>query len=135
MPSTKSLHPVHSMSIDAAYECAAGLIEEEARGASDLEPALYRLEQRYGISPHQILHLARKRAKKCDLGLFARMKAAYLDTCQRQVARLQHVIAITEATTNDDFADLAAEAAALAAKVAARQAALRLAASNAESGE
>lgn len=128
--STKPIHPVQPMTVEAASDFASRLLEFEQRG-SDTEGALYRIEQRYGLSPSQIIHLRSGRAKSCDVGLFARLRSAYLDLCERQVSKLQHEIAITKATTSDDdLQDLVAEADRLAEKIAARKAGLRLARSN-----
>lgn len=123
--STKFPYLVRTMTIDAASYYARSLVELETRGA-DTDAALHRLEQRYGLSPHQIQHLRSRRAKSCDVSLFARLKGAYLDVCERQVSRLQHQIAIEKATDDaDDLRDLEAEAAALAAKIAQRKARLK----------
>lgn len=124
MPFTKTMKQVHPMTVEAASEYASRLLEHEQRG-SDIEAALFRLEQRYGLSPNQIMHLRSKRAKSCDVGLFARLRAAYLDLCERQVSKLQHEIAITKATSDDALEDLEAEALRLAEKIAERKAALR----------
>lgn len=115
-----SMHQVQPMTVEAASTYASLLVEMESKG-SDTEAALYRIEQRYGLSPHQVMHLRSRRAKSCDVGLFARLRMAYLDLCERQVTRLQHQIAVEKAT-NDDLEDLAAEAAALAEKIRARKA-------------
>lgn len=113
------------MTVEAAYDYASRLVELESRG-SDTEAALFRLEQRYGLSPNQVQHLRSRRAKSCDVGLFARLRMAYLDMCERQVTKLQQQIAIEKATHDDaDLRDLEADAAALAAKIAARRAAMR----------
>lgn len=128
--STKPIHLVQPMTVEAASDYASRLLEFEQRG-SDTESALSRLEKRYGFSPNQIIHLRSGRAKSCDVGLFARLRDAYLDLCERQVAKLQHEIAITKATRSDDtLEDLVAEADRLAQKIKARKAGLRLAASN-----
>ena len=127
MTSTNSLHPVqaHPMTVEAASDYASLLVEMEQRG-SDTEDALYRLEQRYGLSPNTILHLRSRRAKSCDVSLFARLRAAYIDACERQVRKLQHTIAIEKATCDDDdLRDLAAETARLVDKIQAKKAALR----------
>lgn len=135
MRSTNSLNPVErTMTVEAASTYASRLLEQEQRG-SDVESALYRLEQRYGLSPNQVLHLRSGRAKTCDVGLFARLRAAYLDLCERQVTKLQHEIAVTKATTDDDLEDLVREAANLASRIAAKKAGLRLAAANREAAE
>ena len=60
------------MSIEAAHHYADWLVNEEVRGPADLDDAFTRLEQRYGISRHQLQHLRKGKAKTCDLGLFAR---------------------------------------------------------------
>lgn len=136
MPSTKSKHPiqVNPMTVEAASNYASRLLEYEQRG-SDVESALFRLEQKYGLSPNQIMHLRSRRAKSCDLGLFARLRAAYLDLCERQVSKLQHEIAITKATTSDDtLEDLVAEADRLAEKIVERKEALGLARSQGRAG-
>lgn len=126
MPFTNSINPVErTMTVEAASDYAARLLEQEQRG-SDVESALYRLEQRYGLSPNQVLHLRSGRAKTCDIGLFARLRSAYLDLCERQVSKLQHEIAITKATHDDaDLEDLVREAADLAAKIAAKKAGVK----------
>lgn len=127
MPFTKTMKQVHPMTVEAACDYASRLLEFEQRG-SDTDSALFRLEQRYGLSPNQIMHLRSRRAKSCDVSLFARLRAAYLDLCERQVSKLQHEIAITKATSDDDtLEDLVAEADRLAQKIKARQAGLRLA--------
>lgn len=127
--STKPLHLVQPMTVEAASDYASRLLEFEQRG-SDTESALSRLEKRYGFSPNQIIHLRSGRAKSCDVGLFARLRAAYLDLCERQVTKLQHEIAITKATSDDTLEDLVAEADSLAQKIKARKAGLRLATLN-----
>jgi hypothetical protein len=124
MPSPISKHPVHPMTVEAASNYAASLLEHEQRG-SDIESALRRLEQRYGLSPNQIMHLRNRRAKSCDVSLFARLRLAYIDLCERQVTKLQHQIAVEKATGDETLMDLEREAAALAQKIAARKAAIR----------
>lgn len=131
MPSTKSKHPiqVNPMTVEAASNYASRLLEYEQRG-SDVESALFRIEQKYGLSPNQIMHLRSRRAKSCDVSLFARLRMAYLDLCERQVSKLQHEIAITKATSDDTLEDLEAEAESLAQKIAERKEALGLARSH-----
>lgn len=126
MPFKKTMKQVQPMTVEAAYDYASRLLEMEQRG-SDQEGALFRLEQRYGIRPNQLMHLRSRRAKSCDVGLFASLRTAYLDLCERQIAKLQHQIAVEKATGDDTFADLESEARRLAEKVAAKKAALRLA--------
>lgn len=126
MKSTHPMKEVHPMTVEAAYDYASRLVELEARG-SDQDAAMHRLEQRYGLSPNQIMHLRSRRAKSCDVSLFARLRMAYVDLCERQVTKLQHQIAIERASGDDTLEDLENEARALAAKIQARKAGLRLA--------
>ena len=128
MKSTNIMDP--KMTIDAAHDYASRLFDLELRGSSDTDGALFRIEQKYGISPNQLMHLRSRRAKSCGVGLFARLGGAYLDLCERQVTKLQHELTLTKATCDDDLADLEAEAAALASKIAAKKAGLRLARSH-----
>lgn len=128
----KSEYEVQKMSTADASEYARRLVDGESRGHGDIEGALHRLEQRYGVGRWQLAHLRSGKAKSCEMGLFLRLRAAYLDMCQRKLTRLQHDLAIEEAKGGgtDDLADLEHEAAALAAKIEAKKAALRLKASN-----
>lgn len=112
------------MTIEAASNYASFLVEAESKG-SDIEDALYRLEARYGISPNQITHLRSRRAKSCDLGLFARLRAAYVDVCERQIAKLHHVLEIERLSGDDTNQDLARRLDEIAAEIAARKAALK----------
>lgn len=125
MTSPISEHPVFPMTVEAATDYARFLVESEAKGLNDVDGALDRLEQRYGIGRWTLEHLRKGRAKTCDVGIFARLRAAYLDLCQRQVTKLQHQIAVEKASGDDTIADLEREAASLAAKIAERKAALR----------
>lgn len=125
MTFTNSKHQVQPMTVEAASDYARRLVEAEARGSGDLEGALIRLEQRYGLGRWQLSHLRAGRAKSCDMSLFARLRAAYLDLCERQVTHLQHQIAIEKAISDDTLEDLEAEARALAQKIAEKKAALR----------
>lgn len=98
------------------------MVERETRGWGDQENALSRLEQRYGLPFWSLQNIRTGRAKTVEAGLFARIRAAYLDLCERQVAKLQHEIAIEKALNEDDtLEDLEREAAALAARVAAKK--------------
>jgi hypothetical protein len=122
---TKSDNKVHDMSVEAASDYVQRMVQREARGPGDIENAMSRLEVRYGIGFWQLSHLRKGRAKTCDTSLFARIRAAYLDMCARQISALQHEIEVEGALGNDDLADLEAEARALAKKIAAKRAAIR----------
>jgi len=106
--------------VDQAGTYVRRMVAHEAQGWGDQAQAQSRLEARYGISFWALDKLRTGRAKTIEAGLFARVRSAYLDLCQRQVDRLQHEIAIEKAIGgNDSLEDLEREAARLAAKIAA----------------
>lgn len=56
----------------------------------------------------------------------ARIRAAYLDLCERQVRALQHEISVEKALHEDDtIQDLERQAARLASQIAAKKAAMK----------
>lgn len=112
------------MTMDAAYDYARQLVELEQRGPGDTEDALWRLEQTYGIGANQLLHLRSRRAKSCDVSLFARLRLAYLDLCARKARTLLHKIEIEKATGDDTNSDLADRLSAIVAEVDAKKAAV-----------
>jgi hypothetical protein len=122
---SKSTNEVRPMTLEAASDYARQLVDLEARGRGDTEGALFRLEQRYGLGPNQIMHLASGRAKSCDVSLFAKLRLAYLDLCAANVRKLQLKIAIEEATGDDSNTDLADRLRALASEIEAKKAAVR----------
>lgn len=114
------------MSTAVATEYVRRMVSREARGPGDTEGAMARLEARYGIGFWQLSHLRGGRAKTVDVGLFARIRAAYLDYCEKQIRLLQHEIAVEKAVNEDDsLEDLEREAAELVARVAAKRKAVR----------
>ena len=128
MKCRKTQQQVHGNMSSA--EMAAGyvrrMVECETRGWGDQEGALSRLEARYGLPFWSMNNIRTGRAKTVEAGLFGRIRGAYLDLCERQVAKLQHEIAIEKALNNDDtLEDLEAEASALASKIQKRKAALK----------
>lgn len=123
----KSEHSVLPMTVEAAADYARyihGFVETQTRDPDQLEFAFDQFEKRYGIGRWTLEHLRKGRAKTCDVGVFARLKAAYLDLCERQISKLQHQIAIEKATGDDTNSDIAAELEALAAKVRAKKVAV-----------
>ena len=114
-------------SSDVAGDYVRRMIEHETRGWGDQHNALSRLEARYGLPFWSLRNLKSGRAKTVEAGLFARIRAAYIDLCERQVTKLQHEISIEKAMNEDDtLQDLEREAAALAARIAAKKEARRM---------
>ena len=109
---------------DVAGDYVRRMVEHETRGWGDQHNAISRLEARYGLPFWSLNNLKSGRAKTVEAGLFARIRAAYLDLCERQVAKLQHEISIEKALSEDDtLEDLEREARRLAAQIAAKKAA------------
>jgi hypothetical protein len=126
MPSPKPEHLVPPMTVEAAANYARGVhgfLEAGSRSDDDLDAAYDAFERQFGVGRWTVEHLRKRKAKTCDVSVFAKLKGAYLALCERQVAKLQHQIAIEKAThDDDDLRDLEAAAAALAAKIAAKKA-------------
>lgn len=121
----QKVHEVMS-SADVASGYVRRMVEKETRGWGDQDSALTRLEARFGIPFWSLNNIRTGRAKTVEAGLFARIRGAYLDLCERQVAKLQHEIAIEKALTEDDtLEDLEAQALALALKIKTRREACR----------
>lgn len=107
---------------DVAGDYVRRMIEHETRGWGDQHNALSRLGQRYGIPFWALQNLKLGRAKTVEAGLFTRIRTAYLDLCERQVAKLQHEIAVEKALSDDDtLEDLEREACRLAQKITAKR--------------
>lgn len=99
------------------------LMEEITSGTK--QRAIEVLAREYGLTPSQITHLYKRRAKSCDVSLFQRIQLAYLDKCARMAMRLQHNIETQGAVGSDAFdEDLLARASQLVAEANARKAAV-----------
>ena len=113
------------MSVDAATDYVRTMVQRESRGPGDIDNAMSRLEQRYGLPFWSLWYLRKGKAKTVEASLLARIRAAYLDMCQRQASNLLHEIRV-EAAANDDLdADIATELEALVAKIQAKKAGLK----------
>jgi hypothetical protein len=113
-------------SADMAAGYVRRMVERESRGWGDQEGALSRLEARYGLPFWSLNNLRTGRAKTVEAGRFARIRGAYLDLCERQIAKLQHEISVEKALNEDDsLEDLEREARSLAARIAEKKEARR----------
>lgn len=70
---------------DATYYVRR-MIEREG---PDAERSMERLEAKYGIGFWTLDHFRRRKAKTCDVALFQRIQAAFVDHCGRQQNSLQ----------------------------------------------
>lgn len=98
-------------------------LEEVTSGTK--ERAIELVARRYGFTPSQITHLYKRRAKSCDVSLFARIQHAYFDKCARMALRLQHNIETQGAMGADALnPDLLTRASALVAEANSKKAAV-----------
>jgi len=94
------------------------MIHHEAKGPGDYERAMERLEAKYGVGFWTLDHLRKNKAKTCDVGLYARIKMAFIDHCGRKAQRLLDQAAKAQAVDpNDDVAAIEREIQALAARL------------------
>lgn len=122
----KQEHEVNAEAVETAGGYVRRMIAKEVNGWGDQANAQRRVGDRYGIPFWALEHLRTGRAKTVDASLFARIRSAYIDLCERQIAKLQHEIAIEKAVIGDDsLEDLEREAEALASRIAAKKAARR----------
>ena len=125
MASPNSDNPEPQMSVDTATVYVRRMVKREKAKVGSIELAIEAISSRYRIGTSQLVHLFKGKAKTYDTAKFAKLYWAYLDHCAREIAALEHEMAVEKAVTgDDDFGDLAAEAAALAEKIASKRAAL-----------
>ena len=131
MKSPKFEHLVHPMTVEAATDYARRVhvkLTAEARSEDEADWAYAQFERQFGVGRWTIEHLRKRRAKSCDVSVFAKIKGAYLALCEAQLRKLQHEIAVEKATyDDDDLADLEAATAAIAARLKAKREARRVA--------
>lgn len=94
------------------------MIHREAAGPGDAERAMARIEAKYGVGFWTLDHLRKGKAKTCEVGLYARIKAAFIDHCGRQAERLLNEAANAQAVgVNEDVAAIQREIQALQARL------------------
>ena len=116
---------VPKVSAATATKYVREMVELETVTSQTREAALRKLARDYGLTVSQLTHLYKARAKTCDVSLFARVKAAYLDRCAKMAARLLHTIEIEEAGSgNADDEDLVDRLIAIRSEALAKSAVL-----------
>jgi hypothetical protein len=113
------------MSVEAATDYVRTMVQRESRGPGDMDNAMNRIEQRYGLPFWTLWHLRKGKAKTVEASMLARIRAAYLDMCHRQASNLLHEIEMEAAADHDTDQDLADRLRAIAAEIEARKAALK----------
>jgi hypothetical protein len=92
---------VPQVSAATATQYVREMVDLEIGTARTRERAIEKLARDYGLTTSQLTHLYKAKAKTCDVGLFARVRAAYLDRCAKMAARLLHNIELEEASGAD----------------------------------
>lgn len=103
---------LEAMSAETAALYARKMVDLEATASGDVPGAIDRLARRYGVSRWTLDRLRKGRTKTVEVGLFGRLRAAYLAEVERQIKKLEHELAIERAMGGDDDAVERAEAAA-----------------------
>ena len=110
----KSLRKKKQMSdatyLDEAAEWSKSLTRMRARGPGDTENAMRSIERDYGVDYWTLWRLRYRKPVLKDIGVsvYMRLKAAHQAECERQVRKLQHEIARTEAIAGADCAAVGA---------------------------
>lgn len=114
----KTMSSVDALSPDLAAKYARKMVERESRGNGDQMNALERVGRHCGMTARSLRRLLNGETRDPGIAVFGRIRAAYLDLCQRQITELQHEIEIEKARFGDaSFEDLDREVEALAQKV------------------
>ncbi|KKC39537.1 hypothetical protein WH87_04925 [Devosia epidermidihirudinis] len=92
---------VPKVSATTATEYVREMVKLETMSSGTKEAAMRKLSRDYGLTVSQLTHLHKAKAKTCDVSLYARVKAAYLDRCAKVAARLLHTLEIEEASGAD----------------------------------
>lgn len=118
MRSTILVETVNKVSSAVTAQYLDRMVRREAALTGSKSKAIDKICRKYGFTHAQIKHLRGGRAKDPKASLIWRVRAAYLDFCERQIKALQHEIRIEKAKHEDaDFSDFAREADVLAEKV------------------
>lgn len=96
-----SSYEVPKVSAVTATKFVREMVELETVTSGTKGAALHKLARDYGLTVSQLSHLYKAKAKTCDVSLFARVRAAYLDRCAKMAARQLHNIELAEASSGD----------------------------------
>lgn len=116
----KAMYSVDAIGPQRATYFAKRLFEMRCRGWGDESDALAEVSDWSGLSPRSYKRLMTGETKDPSIRMFASVRAAYLNYCQKLVLRLQHEIEIEKEIHGDvAFADIGAEVEILARKIEA----------------
>jgi hypothetical protein len=90
---------VGSAYLDQAASWAKDLTRMRSRGPGDTENAMRSIAREYGVDYGTVWRLRYRRSALRDIGVTAymRLRDAYQAECRRQLGKLKHEIATTEA--------------------------------------
>lgn len=108
------------MSIEQASKWLTDMMSREAILIGDAN-AIRVVGRRCGLGYWPTYRLMRKEAKTLDVGVYAKIRTAYLGFCRREIAKLEHEFEVAR-VVDADLEDLEGEISALAAKVKAARA-------------
>lgn len=98
------------------------MIHLEGSGPGETERAMRKIARTYKISFWTLDHFRKNKAKTCDVSLFARIQAAFIDHCRNHAARLLHDAEMAAASgrpANDVLENIQDQIRALAAQLEA----------------
>lgn len=101
---------------DEARHLVNELLRLESRGSGDLEAAMRRLANRYGLPWRVFWNLRYRKQKDVFVGVLRKLREAHRAECGRQIERLRHEITIAE-LNGVHVQDLADQVDALAAEL------------------
>jgi len=113
---------VDAIGLERAAQYATKMFQRRVAGWGDEDRALAEVSGWCGMSPRSFKRLMKGQTKDVGLGLFGRVRSAYLNYCLSLIRQLKHEVEIDEeiyghAALGDIIADVEAlEAKALAAK-------------------
>lgn len=102
------------------------MVDIETKMSGDQLNAIDRVSRRIGLGARTVRRILHNERKIIDYRVFSKIRAAYLELCERQLRKLEHEIAVTTAEHEDTdvFEDIALEAAALRVSLARKKAQL-----------
>lgn len=111
---------VDAFSPDQARDYAKHLFRLRVRGWGDETRALEDCASMSRMTPISFKRLMAGKTKEPTLGVFGRVRKAYLDCCAREAAKLMAIVAAEEArTSNVHVQDIGDQVSALVARIEA----------------
>ncbi|QWW75892.1 hypothetical protein [Agrobacterium pusense] len=112
-----SMSTLEMFSPDIAREYGRKMLEIETRGNGDQMNALERVAREVGMKPRALRRLINGETMP-TLTVFGRLRAGYLNLCERRIKRLQHDLEVEKGRFGSDpFADIDGRISALADEV------------------